>query len=317
MKELRENYRCGQDKLYAGIAQVLKNVEEEIVSFANFKAKYDMSYIDQLKLELQAARELPSIEQRLAEQEIARINLLGRLESCLEVLNALRLYIRDAYSNDEIRAVRIKEAGFSDYTSASKANWEKLSSIMHKGKTFIADHEAELLANGNMPLGFRASFEAIELPLQPEIVAMLNLKENNKQGTAEKINANNALYAKAIELCEDGAYIFRKDAAKRVQFIWKSILELITPAGAAGLKGEVRANDTNVLLANVMVVLLPEGLPEIIKYSDDNGKYEFKNLPAKTYLCKADKEGFTTFVSNVTIDTGVTTTKNITLEPMA
>jgi len=66
-----------------------------------------------------------------------------------------------------------------------------------------------------------------------------------------------------------------------------------------------------------MVVLLPEGLPEIVQYSDDKGKYEFKNLPAKTYLCKADKEGFTTFVSNVTIDTGVTSTKNIIMEPMA
>ena len=66
-----------------------------------------------------------------------------------------------------------------------------------------------------------------------------------------------------------------------------------------------------------MVVLLPEGLPEIVQYSDDKGKYEFKNLPAKTYSCKADKEGFITFVRNVTIDTGVTSTKKITMELMA
>lgn len=314
MEEIRENYRCGQDTLYAGIAQVLTSVEEEIASFTAFKAKYGIPYLNLLKIELQAAKDLPALEQRLAEQEIARINLLERLESCLDVLNALRLYIRDAYTNSEVRAVRLKEAGFDDYSEAANANWEKLSAIMHKAYIFIVEHETELLASENMPVVFKASFEALKLTVEPEIVIMLNLRENNKQGTSAKIIANNNLYNKIVELCEDGAYIFRKDASKRVQFIWTSVLELITPPGAAGLRGDVRDKVSNVLLANVMVVLIPEGLPEIVQYTDENGRYEFKNLPAKTYLCKADKEGYGTYNEDVTVTTGVTSTRNIMLE---
>jgi hypothetical protein len=314
MEELRPIYSCGQDQLYGGADLVIKSLTEELLSFTAFKGKYTNVYVTDLTGLLNTAKNLPALEQRLAEQEVARINLLTKLTLCLDVLNALRLYIRDAYPNAEIRDVRLKEAGFDDYTAASNANWEKLSSIMLKGKTFIVGHEAELLANDNMPVGFKASFDALEVTLQPEIVEMLNLRENNKQGTSAKIMANNALHLKIMEVCEDGAYIFRNDAAKRVQFIWTSVLELITPPGAAGLRGEVRASGTNVVIENVMVVLLPDGLPEITVYTDAQGKYEFKNLPATTYLLKADKQGYTTYVEeNVIITTGVVSTKNISL----
>jgi hypothetical protein len=314
MEEIRENYNCSQDELYGGSDLVIASLSEELASFASFKAKYTVAKVVELTTLLNTARNLPALEQRLAEQEVARINLLGKLELCLDKLNALRLYIRDAYTNEEIRAVRLKEAGFDDYTAAANANWEKLSSIMLKANTFIGDHEAELLAGENMPVAFNASFEALELTVQPDILVMLNLRENNKQGTAAKIIANNDLYAKLIEVCEDGSYIFRNDAAKRVQFVWKSVLEIITPPKSAGLRGEVRDKLSNVLLANVMVVLIPEGLPEIVKYTDENGRYEFSNIPAKTYLCKADKEGYGTYNEDLTVTTGVISTRNIQLE---
>jgi hypothetical protein len=90
-------------------------------------------------------------------------------------------------------------------------------------------------------------------------------------------------------------------------------LEIITPPGAAGLKGVVRASGSNVLLSNVMVVLLPDGLPEIVVYTDVKGKYEFKNLRATTFLLKADKEGYAKYNEDVTLKTGVVSTKNISL----
>ena len=88
---------------------------------------------------------------------------------------------------------------------------------------------------------------------------------------------------------------------------------MVTPPGSSGMKGEVRASGTNVLLADAMVVLLPDGLPEIVKYTDENGSYEFKNLPAGSYLCKVDKLGYETLNTNVTINTGVNSTKNFAL----
>lgn len=103
------------------------------------------------------------------------------------------MYIRDTYTVSAIREVRMMEAGFGDYEKSSEANWEKLEAIMNNAKVFIGLHEAELLAGDNMPAGFKADFDTLAATVNPEVVAMQNMRENNKQGTSEKILANNNL----------------------------------------------------------------------------------------------------------------------------
>jgi hypothetical protein len=316
MEELKPIYNCGQDELYAGVDLVIASYEEELASFTAFKPKYDAALAVSLKAELLAARNLPALEQRLAEQEVARVNLLSKLTTCLDNLNALRLYIRDAYSNTDEREIRWKEAGFDDYQAAANANWEKLSSIMSKALAFITLHEVVLLANDNMPPTFKASFTALEATVQPDILTMQNLRENNKQGTSAKITANNNLYLKITDLCEDGAYIFRKEAAKRSQFVWSSVMEIITLPGAASLKGEVRDSVTKVLIEGALVRMSQTGLPEVSTLTDANGKYDFGNLAVGDYEGKVLKDLYDSTPFTVTISTGVTSTRNFEVVPI-
>ena len=316
MEELKPNYNCSQDVLYAACELVITSFDEELVDFTVLKPKYNAAFVTALRAELLAARNIPALTQRQSEQEVARINLLAKLTLCLDKLNALRLYIRDAYSVDAIRVVRMQEAGFDDYEKAANANWEKLEAIMSNATTFIGLHEAELLAGDNMPAGFKADFDLLADTVNPEVVAMLNMRENNKQGTSGKILANNALYNNVISVCEDGVYIFRNDAAKASQFVWVTVTEIITPPGAAGLKGDVKDEVTSLPIEGARVLLKRGGFPEDTAITDAEGKYEFKNLAVADYTGKVIAERYMDNDFTVSIQTGVTSGKSFLMKAL-
>lgn len=314
MEDLKPNYNCSQDVLYAACELVITSLNEELVSFTALKPKYNAALVTSLRADLLAARNIPALSQRQSEQEIARINLLAKLTLCLDKLNALRLYIRDAYTVAAIREVRMMEAGFGDYEKAADANWEKLEAIMNNAKVFIGLHEAELLASDNMPTGFKADFDALAATVNPEIVAMQNMRENNKQGTSEKILANNNMYTKVMAVCEDGAYIFRNDAAKASQFVWSSVTEIITPPGAAGLKGEIKDELTSEVIVGTSVNIKLADSPMVTVLTDVDGKYLFSSLPAGNYDGKVTMEGYQSIGFTVTISTGVVSIKNFVMK---
>lgn len=314
MEDLKPNYNCSQDVLYAACELVITSLNEELVSFTALKPKYNAAFVTALRADLLAARNIPALSQRQSEQEIARINLLAKLTLCLDKLNALRLYIRDAYSVVAIREVRMMEAGFGDYEKAADANWEKLEAIMNNAKVFIGLHEAELLASDNMPAGFKADFDTLAATVNPEIVAMQNMRENNKQGTSEKILANNNMYTKVIAVCEDGVYIFRNDTAKASQFVWSSVTDIITPPGAAGLRGDVKDELTSEVIIGASVNIKQTDSPMITVVTLDDGKYIFGSLPAGNYEGKVTMEGYQSIGFTVTISTGVVSNKNFVLK---
>jgi len=314
MEDLKPNYNCSQDVLYAACELVITSLNEELVSFTALKPKYNAAFVTALRAELLAARNIPALSQRQSEQEIARINLLAKLTLCLDKLNALRLYIRDAYTVSAIRDVRMMEAGFGDYEKAAEANWEKLEAIMNNAKVFIGLHEAELLAGDNMPAGFKADFDALAATVNPEVVAMQNMRENNKQGTSEKILANNNLYTKVMAVCEDGAYIFRNDAAKASQFVWSSVSEIITPPGSAGLRGDVKDELTSEVIVGASVNVKRADSPMITVVTDADGKYLFGSLPVGEYEGKVTNEGYQSLGFTVSISTGVVSIKNFVLK---
>lgn len=314
MEDLKPIYKCSQDVLYAACELVITSFDEELVDFTLLKPKYNAAFVTALRAELLAARNIPALTQRQSEQEVARINLLDKLTLCLDKLNALRLYIRDAYTNVAIKDVRMQEAGFDDYERASNANWEKLEAIMSNATTFLGLHEAELLAGENMPVGFKADFDLLASTVNPEVVAMLNMRENNKQGTSGKILANNSLYNKVISVCEDGVYIFRNNAAKASQFVWVTVTEIITPPGAAGLKGDVKDEVTSLPIEGATVLLKLAGFPENTTITDAEGKYEFKSLGVADYKGKVIAENYIDNDFLVSIHTGVTSGKSFLMK---
>jgi hypothetical protein len=62
-------------------------------------------------------------------------------------------------------------------------NWEALKDILLKCKRILADNEAELLADDNMPSGFKANFDTKADEIIAAIPNMLNTREHNEENT--------------------------------------------------------------------------------------------------------------------------------------
>lgn len=306
MEDVKPNYNCSQDVLYAACELIVTSLDEELVHFTDLKSKYSAAFVTGLRADLVSARAIPALSQRQSEQEVARIALVDQLRLCLDKLNALRLYIRDGYSSDAVRRVRMDEAGFDDYAKASEANWEKLVAIMNNASAFLALHAGDLTVGDNMPATFKVEFDALKDAVHPAIVAMLNMRENNKQGTSDKLLANNRLYGRVMDVCEDGVYIFRNDAAKASQFVWNTVCELVTPPGAAGLRGVVRDDVTSVPIGGALVELKMVNMPAVVVMSDAGGQYSYDSLPVGAYAGRVTKDGYEEHLFDVDIKTGVT-----------
>ena len=305
MVELKPIYTCSQGVFYAACELVIGSLEEELVHFEAFKPKYNVAFVAALRGELVAARDIPGRGQRMRGHQVQRIDLLAKLDVCMDALSALRLYIRDAYGSASVRKVRLKEAGFDNYVRASKGNWEYLGAMMDAACGYVALHEAALLAGDNMPAGFRAELESLNGTLRPEIVAMLNAREHTKVGTREKLVANSALYERVAAVCGDGVFVFRSDVARASQFVWQRVTEMVSPPGAAGLKGRVRDAATDVPIAGAVVTLKGEDVPAVVVVSDGEGRYFFERLAVGRYAGRVEMEGYAGYEFEVRIKAGV------------
>lgn len=312
---IKNVYRCSQDELYEACELIVASLEEELTAFTDLKPKYNSGFVSDLALAIKDAKALPDDTKRTSEQEVKRVELLGRLTVCLNRMNALRLYIRDAFTDPTIQKIRMAEAGFDDYDAASNANWEKLVSMMQSGQSFINNHETALLANDNMPGTFKTTFSDAMNGLDEEVTDYLSLRENSKQGTQEKIVANNEIYRRVIDVCEDGAYIFANNPAKRDQFVFGKVLEIVTPPGAAGLRGTVKNGVTFEFVSDASVQIQRPGEPIKAVGTNAEGKYDFGNLPTGNYTGTVQASGYVTLEFEVSIQTGVTTYKHFTIMP--
>jgi len=320
---MKPNYNCSQDELYAGEAICINSYEAEQAQFANEKPKYTMPYVATLRAELQAARDLPDMTQRDSANKGRRIVLIRKIKAPEESMEPaegeknfgrVRSYINTAYAGDKVlREARLAEAGFNEYDKVMSMNWEKVESFLNKTKLFVNEYETELLADDNMPPTFKAAYDTFVTGLMTDITTFLDEQENVEQMTQTKIMANNALHKKMNELRADGQNIFKKNIAKRDQFVWIKILEEVTPPGAAGLRGTVK--DFVSLLPIVGAVIemqMQESLP-VTFATDAQGSFYSGNLPVGTYSLKLSKGGFTTLETQVEIKTGTTSFKHFKL----
>lgn len=311
-------YNCSQQELYEACKLLATNLYEHLDRFTAYKGKYNPGYVTNFKQMRIDARAIPDLDIRTADREVLRIELVELVKTqVFEAANFLEGYINEIFKNPEIRKVRLQEAGFGHYDAAMSDDWEEVNYLLEQGYTFIETHETELIDGGNnMPAGFKAQFEALKNEMDSKISTFLNLKDNSKAGTAVKINANNDLYDVATSICADGQRIFAKEPETKEQFVWQSILEVITPPGAAGFKVYVRDAVTFLPRVNAEVKIQLPGQPVISLFTDEDGFVHFKNLAAGTYEGNITGAGYAEFNFSVTISTGVTSTKTYDTAPL-
>jgi hypothetical protein len=311
-------YNCSQQELYEACKLLATNLGEHLDRFTAYKGKYNIGYVTNFKQMRIDARAIPDLDIRTADREVLRIELVELVKTqVFEAANFLEGYINEVFKNPEIRKVRLQEAGFGHYDAAMSDDWEEVNYLLEQGYTFIETHETELIDGGNnMPAGFKTQFEALKNEMDSKISTFLNLKDNSKAGTAVKINANNDLYDVATSICADGQRIFAKEPETKEQFVWQSILEVITPPGAAGFKVYVRDAVTFLPRVNAEVKIQLPGQPVISLFTDEDGFVHFKNLAVGTYEGNITGAGYAEFNFSVTISTGVTSTKTYDTAPL-
>lgn len=311
---MKADYRGTQDALYEACGILVLSLLEELATFTGFKAKYTVGWVSDFKAKIKAAKKLPDEDQRAEEHELLRVELVSRQVKCIDLLQALRLYIKEAFPDKEVQRIKLQAAGFNDYDAAAERTWEKLISIMENSVTFINANLADLLAGNNMPPDFQAKVEAQNLGLADLVEQFKNTLENTKQGTQEKLIANNEIYKIATGVCEDGYYLFKDDEAKRDQFNWDKISDLVSPPGAAGLRLDAKEQGTNEPLPGVEVVIqLIDGGTPLTKTTDADGNAYYPNLTVGKYNGRLKLTGYNVLDVELEIKTGVTSFKHWTL----
>lgn len=291
----------------------------EMVVFTLHKPKYTPAFATALNAAIIAADAIPDETQRNADNEAKRYELMRILKASPDdlepalgelLLGKLKNYIEGAFADKGYRKIMLKDAGFNDYDKAMRLNWETVRELFNKGKEFITEKLTELTDNDNMPAAFQTEFTNFANLVIGEVDSYLSTRENIRLITQSKIVANNAIYETIREICSDGQTLFSRNPAKRALFTWSSVLAVVTPPGAAGLRGSVKIKGSNLPVSGAIIEMQSaEGTP-LSFASDADGNYYSGNLAVGLYSFKVTKTGYATIETKVEIRSGTTSYKH-------
>jgi hypothetical protein len=209
------------------------------------------------------------------------------------------VYIIKAFEESLVKTM-LDAAGATLYARASLDNWSAVRSLIDTANIFIASNLAELTANGNMPADFQTTFKAsgdacIDLSV---IYPKANMEK--EMATSVKVDANNAVYASAIEMLKDGQLIFKDDVMMKKQFTFDYLVRMHRGEGSASLKGYI-VNSLNQPVAGAVV------LSQDQKYTgttDGRGYYRISRIAEGTYTFTISCPGYVPIVHTITFAVG-------------
>ncbi len=310
---VQSEYNCSQQELYTVARLGWNSCSQHIVKFGNFKAKYIPAYITTHLNEITAASIIHDAQARGAKSEKLRVQLTEKNKEALDIWQGLKRYIADAFP-ENLQKATLEEAGQKHYEKASNYDWDATEGLLTSGSVFISDYQTELEADDNMPITFPAEFNTFKTEFTTLHQNFLNSREDSAVGTQDKVVANNVVYNKLVSMLLDGQYIFRKDEATKKQFLFSELLYKASGTGTAGIKGTVTDAITHLPLKNVEIKFL---LTIKTGKTDDEGKYEIKQVAHGKFDIEASLEGYQTrTISEFEILIGNISTLNIELTPI-
>lgn len=220
------NYNCTQAELYAVCKIGLESYRENTTDFSNFKGYYNNAWGNTFESEIEAAEQLPSLQQRGERSEISNVELAEKGDECLVAWQRLKRHTADAFPENQQKP-KLESAGQLLYEKAANQNWDVLKQLMQQGETFIADNLADLTAGNNMPAIFQAQFTTLKDEYNAIYDEFTDARQDSEEQTTEKINANNGIYNKLIAMFKDGQEIYRTDRAKQERFIFEQVLGIV------------------------------------------------------------------------------------------
>lgn len=250
-------YPCSQSSLYAALRIMWGNYDKNLAGMTAFKLRYTALYGTEALEEIDNAQALPDDQARGADSEAARISLVETYgPDALWRWQMLKAYIEDAYGN--LSKPYLEAAGWGYYSLGSNRNWEKLGEMMAAGAAFLADEDkvAVLTANENMPPEFVAVFGASKTAFDTEYDLFMGRRSNQPVGTVNKIEANNEIYKKGIQLSKDAQLAFKNAPKVAATMNFSNILRLVDGQVTGGGYDEVHTVDagSNKVVQDIVLV---------------------------------------------------------------
>ena len=304
------NYPCSQLELYAVCRIGWANYSRQQASFGIFRPIYSVNYGLQRVAEIAAAEQLPDDQRRDAASEAARVNLEAAANTCLHNWQMLKRYIIAAFS-PALQKSMLESAGSNYYDAAANQNWDVLNGLNVDGSAFIAANAVVLGNNQNMPAFFAGNFNNAKALFDTNYGLFKQAEEVATSQTDTKITANNNLYSKLISMFLDAQEVLRTNPGLLQQFVFDTVLGLVTSPGTAGLRGVITTGAGNTPLADVTVTIVE--LAKTVQSAID-GSYDFSRIRSGDFTVRFEKIGFVSVVLNAfRIPTGTTVTHDVVM----
>ena len=306
---IRPVYRCTQLELYSTLKTIWDNYDDHQAQLVTYKSKYDAPMSVTRKSEIATAKALPDEEARNAESQNLRIDVTTLGQKCTRNWQLLKGYIVEAYPGTN-QKVQLDAAGATYYEPASHSNWEFLAGMNSSANNFIVANGAALLADGFMPAGFKAQYQADSDAFDTKYDEFKHAQQSS-EGTDEKIKANNKIYDDSMKMCADATMLFVTDDSIVKKFTFTTVLQIVSPPGSASLKLRFIDIATNLPIAGVTVKILREGDTAKAGVTDANGELQFDAINPGSYFCAAAFTGYQPMEFNKDVNTGVSARKDV------
>jgi len=310
---MNTTFKCTFDEFFLACRLVLMSMEANLAAFSDHKTFYNAAWLAAMIAELDALELLPNEEQREGQREMLLEDMKKITKKDVKrMMNRLRSYIKEGFVKEHQKSA-LEQAGFLQYDKALACNWEEVKSMLESGNTFINVNNAKLTTDGGMPAVFVTDFGSLKTDMSGKITTFLGMRQDTKEMTLERTVACNDYYLKIRKVMDDGQVILEDNPAKRERFVWESVLKIVTPPGAAGLRGSIKDGLTLEPIVGALVEFRDGVNPVIEVTTNALGKYDSGNLPVGNYSLKITKAGYGVLETSVEVKLGTVSYKHFML----
>lgn len=304
----RANYNCTMAELYTicnlGWASCLAN----LAAFTSFSAAYVLGLVTFRTAAITAAQDLPDFQARNAIAETLRLELIPLNAGVCNMFQRLKRYISIAFPASQHQS-QWDAAGLGYYAAATAYDWDATQQMLVSMANYVALNSVALLANSNMPSTFGTDLGVDALAWNAKHTDFLAARQDAYVATEAKVNANNAIYADLIAMFSDAAVLGFSPALEK-QFVFSSLLTLISGTGVATLQGVITDDATGMPITGASVTLTNLGVTVV---TTTTGEYNFPSIAGGNYDVQIDATGYAQILDTVTVTSGVTTTKDYSM----
>ena len=304
------NYGCAQPELYTTSRNSWLLCQQYLSQFADYKNKYTPAFIAENLARITTVEAMPDHIARIEPVKGLRQDFVAEKSAVMMFYVRLQGYVTEVYIDDKTT----REAMF---TEMGQAYFDKsdVSGMMTAMIPFVKTYQTVLTEKGLMPISFLTRLEEKEASFTTAHQTWNDERDATPNATEDKIIANNDLKDRVMSMLKDGQKVFYDNKAIAQKFVWTTLLTAVRGVKPTGLSGKVldKATDAPLSIATVWIETINKTVD-----CDEEGRYEFKDVPADKLKIIFKAEGYHPLVvEGRDVKMGVMGRLNVKMEAVA